>query len=66
MIASWLGRKSCLVVAWTSPRGEVQAAVKTEAILDLLGQHPRVQASVDEGYRGLASAFPGQVHAPTT
>jgi hypothetical protein len=41
-----------------------QTAVKTEGIVDLLGQHPRVQASVDEGYRGLASAFPGQVHAP--
>jgi DDE superfamily endonuclease len=41
-----------------------QTAVKTEGIVDLLGQHPRVRASVDEGYRGLASAFPGQVHAP--
>jgi DDE superfamily endonuclease/Helix-turn-helix of DDE superfamily endonuclease len=41
-----------------------QTAVKTEGLSDLLGQHPRVQASVDEGYRGLASAFPGQVHAP--
>jgi hypothetical protein len=41
-----------------------QTAVKTEGIVDLLGQYPRVQASVDEGYRGLAGAFPGQVQAP--
>lgn len=41
-----------------------QTAVKTEGIDALLDQHPRVQASVDEGYRGLATAFPGQVSAP--
>jgi hypothetical protein len=41
-----------------------QTAVKTDGIEELFRQHPRVQASVDEGYRGLAGAFPGQVHAP--
>src|SRR5262245_37639938 len=41
-----------------------QTAVKTEGITDLLAQHPRVKLRVDEGYRGLASAFPEQVSAP--
>jgi hypothetical protein len=41
-----------------------QTAVRTEGIADLLRQHPTVQAMVDSGYRGLAKAFPGQVHAP--
>ena len=41
-----------------------QTAVNTEGIADLLGQHPTVQAHVDEGYRGLARAFPEQVLAP--
>jgi Helix-turn-helix of DDE superfamily endonuclease/DDE superfamily endonuclease len=41
-----------------------QAAVKTEGIADLLGQHPTVKVRVDEGYRGLATAFPEQVAAP--
>jgi hypothetical protein len=41
-----------------------QTAVKTEGIEDLLRQHSTVQATVDEGYRGLATAFPGQVCAP--
>jgi DDE superfamily endonuclease/Helix-turn-helix of DDE superfamily endonuclease len=41
-----------------------QTAAKTEGIADLLGQHPSVQVSADEGYRGLATAFPQQVHAP--
>lgn len=41
-----------------------QTAVKTEGIADLLGQHPTVQVRVDEGYRGLATAFPDQVVAP--
>ena len=39
-------------------------AVKTEGIWDLLQQHPRVKVRVDEGYRGLATAFPEQVTAP--
>jgi hypothetical protein len=41
-----------------------QTAAKTEGIADLLGQHPTVKVWVDEGYRGLATAFPDQVHAP--
>jgi hypothetical protein len=41
-----------------------QTAVKTEGIADLLEQHPGVKVRVDEGYRGLASAFPEQVTAP--
>src|SRR5215211_7254423 len=41
-----------------------QTAVKTEGIGDLLQQHPRVKVRVDEGYRGLATAFPEQVTAP--
>jgi DDE superfamily endonuclease/Helix-turn-helix of DDE superfamily endonuclease len=41
-----------------------QTAVKTEGIADLFAQHPRVKVSVDEGYRGLATAFPDQVLAP--
>jgi hypothetical protein len=41
-----------------------QTAVKTEGIADLLAQYPKVKARVDEGYRGLASAFPDQVTAP--
>jgi DDE superfamily endonuclease len=41
-----------------------QTAVKTEGICDLLGQHPSVTIRVDEGYRGLATAFPDQVIAP--
>jgi DDE superfamily endonuclease len=41
-----------------------QTAVKTEGIADLLEQHPRVKVRVDEGYRGLATAFPEQVTAP--
>jgi hypothetical protein len=41
-----------------------QTAVKTEGICDLLGQHPSVTIRVDEGYRGLATAFPDQVVAP--
>jgi DDE superfamily endonuclease len=39
-------------------------AVKTEGIWDLLQQHPRIKVRVDEGYRGLATAFPEQVTAP--
>jgi hypothetical protein len=41
-----------------------QTAVKTEGIAALLGQHPTVKVHVDEGYRGLAKAFPEQVAAP--
>jgi len=41
-----------------------QTAVKTEGIGDLLAQHPGVRLRVDEGYRGLATAFPEQVTAP--
>jgi hypothetical protein len=41
-----------------------QTAVKTEGIQDLLRQYPTVRAIVDSGYRGLAKAFPDQVHAP--
>jgi hypothetical protein len=41
-----------------------QTAVKTEGIAELLGQHPAVRVRVDEGYRGLATAFPEQVLAP--
>jgi hypothetical protein len=41
-----------------------QTAVKSEGIGDLLTQHPAVKLRVDEGYRGLATAFPEQVTAP--
>jgi len=41
-----------------------QTAVKTEGIQELFRQHPTVRAKVDAGYRGLAKAFPDQVHAP--
>jgi hypothetical protein len=41
-----------------------QTAVNTEGIADLLTPHPGVKVRVDEGYRGLASAFPDQAHAP--
>jgi Helix-turn-helix of DDE superfamily endonuclease len=35
-----------------------------EGIAGLLTQHPRVKVRVDDGYRGLASAFAEQVTAP--
>ena len=41
-----------------------QTAIKTEGIEELLRRHDDVHATVDAGYRGLAKAFPGQVHAP--
>jgi hypothetical protein len=41
-----------------------QTAVRTEGIAEQLWQHPTVKAKVDEGYRGLANEFPGQVDAP--
>jgi hypothetical protein len=40
-----------------------QTAVKTEGVCDLLAQHLTVKVHVDEGYRGLATAFPDQVCA---
>ncbi|MFD7232670.1 transposase family protein [Streptomyces sp. NPDC059881] len=36
----------------------------TEGIAEQLRQCPAVKAEVDEGYRGLANEFPGQVSAP--
>jgi DDE superfamily endonuclease/Helix-turn-helix of DDE superfamily endonuclease len=41
-----------------------QTAIKTEGIEDLLRRHDDVHATVDAGYRGLAKAFGGRVHAP--
>ena len=41
-----------------------QTAIKTEGIEELLRRHDDVHAKVDAGYRGLAKAFGGQVHAP--
>jgi hypothetical protein len=41
-----------------------QTAIKTEGIEDLLRRHHDVHAKVDAGYRGLAKAFAGRVHAP--
>ncbi|MFJ6686922.1 transposase [Streptomyces werraensis] len=41
-----------------------QTAVHTEGIAEQFRLHPRVQAKMDEGYRGLANEFPGQVSAP--
>jgi hypothetical protein len=41
-----------------------QTAIKTEGIEDLLRRHHDVHAKVDAGYRGLAKAFGGRVHAP--
>jgi DDE superfamily endonuclease/Helix-turn-helix of DDE superfamily endonuclease len=41
-----------------------QTAVRTEGIAEQFRQHPEVKAKVDEGYRGLANEFPGQVDAP--
>jgi len=41
-----------------------QTAVKTDGIEELFGQHPDVRAKVDDGYRGLAKAFPDQIDAP--
>jgi hypothetical protein len=41
-----------------------QTAAKTESIADLLGQRPTVNVWVGDGYRGLATAIPDQVHAP--
>ncbi|MFE5710648.1 transposase family protein [Streptomyces sp. NPDC056501] len=41
-----------------------QTAVRTEGIAEQCGLHPKVRVEVDEGYRGLANAFPAQVSAP--
>ncbi|WP_176723902.1 MULTISPECIES: transposase family protein [unclassified Streptomyces] len=41
-----------------------QTAVRTEGITEQFRLHPMVKAEVDEGYRGLANAFPDQVSAP--
>jgi hypothetical protein len=48
----------------TAVKTTVKTAVDTEGIADLLTQHPGVKVRVDEGYRGLAKAFPDQVNAP--
>jgi hypothetical protein len=40
-----------------------QTAIKTEGIEDLLRRHDDVHAKLDAGYRGLAKAFGGRVHA---
>ncbi|MFJ5193894.1 transposase family protein [Streptomyces sp. NPDC088394] len=41
-----------------------QTAARTEGIAEQFRLHPVVKAEVDEGHRGLANAFPGQVSAP--
>jgi hypothetical protein len=41
-----------------------QTAVRTEGIAEQFRRYPEVKAKVDEGYRGLANEFPGQVSAP--
>jgi hypothetical protein len=41
-----------------------QTAVRTEGIAEQFWQHPTVKVKIDEGYRGLANEFPGQVDAP--
>lgn len=41
-----------------------QTAVRTEGIAEQFRLRPKVKAEVDEGYRGLANEFPGQVNAP--
>jgi hypothetical protein len=41
-----------------------QTALRTEGIAECFRQFPDVRAEVDEGYRGLANEFPGQVSAP--
>ncbi|MGW8358060.1 transposase family protein [Streptomyces wedmorensis] len=41
-----------------------QTAGRTEGIAEQFRQYPRVKAEVDEGYRGLANEFPGQLSAP--
>jgi hypothetical protein len=41
-----------------------RTAAKSEGIADLLSQHPTVTVCVDEGYRGLATAFLNRVTTP--
>lgn len=41
-----------------------QTAARTKGIAEQFRLHPVVKAEVDESYRGLANAFPGQVSAP--
>ena len=41
-----------------------QTAVRTEGIAEQFRQYPQVKAEVDEGCRGLANEFPGQVSGP--
>jgi hypothetical protein len=41
-----------------------QTAVRTEGIAEQFRLRPAVRAEVDEGYRGLANEFPGQISAP--
>ncbi|MFJ7497663.1 hypothetical protein ACIQZB_42500 [Streptomyces sp. NPDC097727] len=41
-----------------------QTAVRTYGVAEQFRLHPEVKAEVDEGYRGLANAFPDQVNAP--
>ncbi|MFG3383210.1 transposase family protein [Streptomyces sp. NPDC047999] len=41
-----------------------QTAMRAEGIAEQLRLHPSVKTKVDEGYRGLANEFPGQVSAP--
>jgi hypothetical protein len=41
-----------------------QTAMRTEGSAEQFRQHPGVKAEVDDGYRGLANEFPGQVSAP--
>ncbi|UQA91330.1 transposase [Streptomyces halobius] len=38
--------------------------MRTEGIAEQFRRHPTVKAEVDDGYRGLAIEFPGQVFAP--
>ena len=59
------GRGRTLWVGAVRPgRMHDQTAIKTEGIQDLLRRHNDVHTEVDAGYRGLAKAFPDQVHAP--
>lgn len=41
-----------------------QTAMWTKGIAEQFRQYPQVKAEVDEGYRGLANEFPGQISAP--
>lgn len=41
-----------------------QTAMRTEGIAEHFRLYPKVQAEVDEGYRGLANEFPDRVNAP--